>query len=180
MAITAIVLVGMRGSGKTTLGRALATRLGWPLHDSDAELAAAVGRSAGEWLSEVGEAAFRAREQAIVLDLLARPGPFVLATGGGSVAMAAVREALGREGLLTVWLQAMPEVLTARVRASPIARPPLTGLGQAKETEALAAQRAPFYAAVARLVVDTGAVSVDRAVELVVAALRLASPPLTG
>jgi len=172
--IRAIVLVGMRASGKTTLGRALAARLGWPFRDSDEVLAAAVGRPAGEWLAAVGEPAFRAREQAVVLDLLSGPGPVVIATGGGAVTSGAVRETLAADDLLTVWLQASPAVLTARLLASPIARPALSGLAPAAETAALAAQRAPYYAGPARLAIDTGEVDVDRAVELVEAALRSA------
>ena len=109
-----------------------------------------------------------------MLDLLADPGPVVIATGGGAVTSGAIRAALAAEGLLTVWLQASPAVLTARLLASPIARPALSGLAPAAETAVLATQRAPYYAAVARLAIDTGEVHVDRAVELVEAALRSA------
>jgi shikimate kinase len=180
VAIRAIVLVGMRASGKTTLGRALAARLGWPLRDSDEVLAAAVGRPAGEWLAAVGEAAFRAREQAIVLDLLSGKGPAVIATGGGAITIGAVRTALAADDLLVVWLRASTAVLTARLLASPIARPALSGLAPAAETAALAAQRAPHYAAAARLAIDTGEVDVVRAVERVAAALHAAHPRPTS
>jgi len=168
--VRAIVLVGMRGSGKTTLGRALAARLGWPFADSDEALAKAVGQPAGTWLAQVGEAAFRRREETVVLSLLKGPGPFVLATGGGAVLIPAVQKALAAPDLLTVWLQAPPALLTARVLASPLPRPALTRLDAAAETAALAAARAPLYAAAAQLVVDTGTAPVDQCVAIVAAA----------
>jgi shikimate kinase len=133
----------------------LAERLGRPFVDSDDRLAAAVGMPAGQWLAQVGEVEFRRAEAELLVDLLASRQPAVLATGGGAVTSGTVRSALAAPWLCVVWLRATVPVLAARLRASTIARPPLTGLPLADEITQVALAREPLYAGVASLQVDT-------------------------
>ncbi len=150
--IRTIALVGLRASGKSTVGRELAARLGWPFVDGDERLGAVAGRPAGHCLAEWGEAVFRDLEEAIVLAELASPGPRVLATGGGAVTRSAVRAALREATCATVWLQVAEATLVARLQADPTPRPALTAAPDvAAEVALLAARRRPLYAAVARL-----------------------------
>jgi len=156
MSCRAVVLVGLRGVGKTTVGCALAARLGWSFVDSDDRIAAEVGRPAGVWLAEVGEGEFRRREAAVVAPLLAAARQSVIATGGGAVTIAAVRNALADPALLVVWLTASDTTLLARMAAADVVRPALTAGPPAAELEALHRQRDAHYALVARFVIDTG------------------------
>lgn len=167
----AVVLVGPRGAGKTTVGRALARALGWGFCDADEALAERVGEPAGAFLQRAGEAAFRAVEAEVTTALLARADREVLALGGGAVTTPAIRRALADAGLHVVLLVAPAAVLGARLAASGILRPPLTGLAPDREIEALLAQRMPLYAAVADATVDTGARSVDEVAAALAAAL---------
>ncbi|MCA8948547.1 MAG: shikimate kinase [Planctomycetes bacterium] len=159
--MAAIVLVGLRGAGKTTIGRLAANELGFGFVDADAELAAAVGRSVGDLLAAVGEPEFRRREAGVVLPLLAAADVAVIATGGGAVTIPAVRTALAAPTLFVVWLQADVDTLAARLAAAARhggpSRPPLTSLPPAAELRALAAARAPLYRQVADDTVDTAA-----------------------
>src|SRR5919202_467224 len=88
-----IVLVGMMGAGKTTIGRRLAARLQLPFVDADHEIEQAAGKSIPEIFADHGEAYFREGERRVISRLLAG-GPFVLATGGGAFMDAATREAV--------------------------------------------------------------------------------------
>ena len=177
MTATRVVLIGLRGSGKTTVGRALAAALGWPFADADERLAAAVGRPAGDWLAEVGEATFRRREEEVLLPLLQADDRAVVATGGGAVLIASVRAALRDPRLLPVWLDAPDDVLLARVAAQQIRRPPLTGLEPAAEIAAVRRARAGLYALAARVVVDTGRGSPAAAVAAIRAVLTADPAP---
>lgn len=170
-----VVLVGLRGAGKTTIGRAVADDLGLPFCDADDALAAAVGRPAGEWLAEVGEAAFREREEAVLVPLLRAAGAAVIATGGGAITIPAVRAALAADRLFPVWLTAPTAVLVARLAAAAargVQRPALTGLDAAAECDLLRSRRDPLYAAVARLTVDTSAADPATCVAAIVRAFR--------
>lgn len=153
VAITAVALLGPRAVGKTTVGRALAARLGFAFVDADERLAAATGMAAGEFLQRHGEAAFRAREEQVTVPLLAAERT-VVALGGGAVLSAAIRAALARPGLLPVLLLADPAVLLARLEADPTPRPALTGLPAAAEVRALLTARLPLYRAAAPLELD--------------------------
>lgn len=112
-----IVLVGMMGAGKSTVGRALAAQLGRPLFDSDAMIEARAGRTVREiWVTE-GEPAYRVIETGVLLEALADPEPAVIAAAGGVVLSAANRSALAESNALVVWLLADVELLLARVRS---------------------------------------------------------------
>lgn len=163
----AIVLVGYRGCGKTTIGTALATALGWPFVDADRILERRAGRPIGRIFADDGEGAFRDREEAVLGDLLATPAPWVLATGGGAVLREANRKALVASPAAVVYLHAAPAVLAARLAADAGDRPSLTGKPVDQEVEEVLAVRDPLYRAVASRVVE-----VDRPLAEIVADLR--------
>ena len=138
-----VLLVGFMGSGKTSVGRAVARRLGWPFQDFDQVIEAEAGRSVAEIFKEDGEPAFRALEEQVARGLLTR-SRVVLASGGGWAA------APGRlvgvpPGTATFWLQvSAPEAIRrAGVRAG--TRPLLARPDAQEEAIRLIAQRAPYY-----------------------------------
>lgn len=144
-----IVLVGAPGSGKSTVGRRLAARLGLPFHDVDAVIESQVGKPVVEIFADDGEAVFRAFEESTTADLLSRPG--VLALGGGAVLSPATRNAL--RGYRVVWLQVSAPNAARRVGLNE-ARPLL--LGNVRGTLIrLLAERTPLYAEVATESVST-------------------------
>ena len=109
-----IVLVGMMGCGKTSVGKRLAARLGLPFVDADAEIEAAHKLTVAEIFAKYGEAYFRDGERRVMARLLS-DGPRVLATGGGAYVNEGTRAADPRKGL-SVWLRADFDVLMRRVR----------------------------------------------------------------
>lgn len=111
---TRLVLIGMMGAGKTSIGQALAERLGWPFTDTDDEIVACTGSSIPELFARDGEPAFRQVESEVVTRTLALPGPRVIAVGGGAVVNAANRAGL-RDRATVVWLRARVTTLAARV-----------------------------------------------------------------
>lgn len=109
-----VVLVGMMGAGKSSIGRRLAARLGIPFVDADTEIENAAGMTIAEIFAKHGEPYFRAGEARVIARLLDQ-GPQVLATGGGAV-MDAQTRALIRDKSLSVWLKADLDVLLKRTR----------------------------------------------------------------
>lgn len=147
-----LVLIGLMGAGKTTVGEICATRLGRPFVDVDDLVVATAGRTVAEIFATDGEAGFRRRERAAITDACASPEALVLATGGGAVLDADNRRALRAAGVV-VWLVAPPTVLAARV-ASDDDRPLLAGDPVTTLTR-LADARADCYEATAHVAVDT-------------------------
>lgn len=162
-----IVLVGMMGTGKTTVGAAVAARLGRPFVDTDALVEARAGRSVRAVFAEEGEAGFRDLEAEALADVLASPDPAVVATGGGAVLRADNRERL--RGAFVVWLRAAPATLVART-AGADHRPLLDG-DPAGALDRLAEARRPLYEAVADAVVDVDDLGPEAVVEAVLCAL---------
>ena len=107
-----IVLVGLMGSGKSSVGRRLASRLGIPFVDADAEIEAAAGCTIAEFFEHHGEAAFRDGERRVIARLLSDP-PQVLATGGGAFVDPTTRALVGDKAL-SVWLRAELDLLVKR------------------------------------------------------------------
>ncbi|MFW5698515.1 MAG: shikimate kinase [Planctomycetota bacterium] len=162
-----ITLIGYRACGKTYLAERLARRLGWSWADVDAAVVARAGRPIAELFREAGEEAFRALERDCLADLLARPEPTVLATGGGVVLDPANRARLARQGGLVVWLRAGPEVVRERLRGDGGVRPSLTGRGLLEEVEAVLAAREPLYAQCADVTIDAAAAVEAKLAQLV-------------
>jgi 3-dehydroquinate synthase len=138
-----IVLVGLMGAGKTSIGRRLAARLGLPFRDADMEIEAAAGSTIAEIFDRFGEPEFRAGEHRVIRRLL-HGAPAVVAFGGGAFMDPATR-ALSRKAAISVWLRAPIEVLIRRV-AGRDHRPLLSGGNHAEILNRLIAQRAPYYA----------------------------------
>ena len=151
-----LALVGYRGTGKTTVGRILAERIGWDFADADHELEQRAGRTVASIFAEDGEAAFRELEERVVADLSDRPRT-VIATGGGAILRATNRAALRSVGFVA-WLTADPETLARRLtrdQARPNPRPALTSAGTLAEIADVLAARVPLYREVSDLEVDT-------------------------
>jgi shikimate kinase len=144
-----VVLVGAPGAGKTTVGRALADRLGMPFVDVDAVIVDRVGKPIAEIFADDGEGAFRALEEQVTAELLDERG--VLALGGGAVLSPRTRAAL--RGRRVVWLRVGLAAAVKRVGMD-TARPLLLGNVRGRLL-ALLNERAPLYAEVATEVVDT-------------------------
>ena len=153
-----IFLVGLMGAGKTTVGRMLARRLKLRFYDSDQEIERRCGVKIPVIFEIEGEAGFRCREQQAIAALAALEG-IVLATGGGAVVDEDNRRCLAAGGTV-VYLNARPEDLYERVRHDRN-RPLLATADPLARLRELHAQRDPLYRAVADVVIDTGAQSVQ-------------------
>lgn len=149
-----LTLVGYRASGKSTVGRLAAARLGWPFIDADSAVEEDLGQPIRTYFAAHGEPAFRAAESATLQRLLAGNTCLVLATGGGAVLSEANRALLAARGGLVAYLHAPSEVLQARLRHNAGGRPSLTGGSVADEVPAILAVRDPLYRAVAHAVID--------------------------
>ncbi len=153
---SAIVLIGLRGSGKTTVGRAIAARLGCCFVDTDTRIAEQTGLSIAELFAAEGEPGFRRHEREVI-EQVAREAPGVISVGGGAVLDAENVKRLRATGKI-VWLTAPPQVLWERVSSdsgSVETRPALTNHSGLKELEYLADHRAACYAEAADITVDT-------------------------
>lgn len=137
-----VVLVGMMGAGKSTIGRRLAARLGVPFVDADTEIEAAAGMPIPEIFSAHGEPYFRDGEARVIARLLEH-GPSVLATGGGAFMRADTRERISLRGV-SVWLKADADVVLRRVKRR-ADRPLLQTADPAATIERLIAERSPVY-----------------------------------
>ena len=164
--MTPIVLVGLMGAGKSTIGRLVAEATGRELVDVDVAIADRTGKSVRELWEEGGEAAYRALESDEVLRALGRPD-VVLAAPGGVVLDPAVRDALG--GAFVVWLRARPPTLGSRVRTGD--HRPLLGADPTADLAAMATDRAELYASVADDVVDTDDLDAEAAAATILARL---------
>lgn len=161
-----IVLVGMMGAGKSSIGRRLATRLGVPFVDADTEIESAAGMTIPEIFAKHGEPYFRAGEARVIARILDH-GPQVLATGGGAV-MDPHTRALIRDKGVSVWLKADLDVLLKRTKRRTNERP------LAEKIKELLPQREPFYAE-ADVVVQSRDEPHDTIVDEIVAALPKAA-----
>ncbi|MEQ1688933.1 MAG: shikimate kinase [Sphingopyxis sp.] len=163
-----IVLVGMMGSGKSTIGRRLALRLGLPFCDADEEIERAAGLSITELFAKYGEPHFRDGERRVINRLLQR-GPSVLATGGGAFVQPDTRNAILQHGM-AVWLDV--PVATLVERTSRRNTRPLLLTGDPSETlSQLLEQRRPCYA-LAPIHIISDATPHSRAVDAIITALK--------
>lgn len=148
-----VVLVGMMGVGKTTIGKLLATRLFIPFYDSDDEIVHREGVSVADIFAEKGEPYFREIESRVIGNLLDQ-GRCVLSTGGGAMTIPSTAEAILKKSV-SLWLDAAPGVLARRTEGSD--RPLLKQGNPSEILRALAEKREPFYAkANMRIATDEG------------------------
>ncbi len=149
-----VVLVGLMGTGKSTVGRRIAARLDRDFIDADEALVERAGRSIAEIFAESGEEAFRALEVEMLDALLAGERSTVIASGGGVVLRSENRTRLAEPGITTVWLTAGPAFLASRVSPKPH-RPLLVSDEPTVDVlTRLHEERSPLYAEVADLTVD--------------------------
>jgi shikimate kinase len=139
-----IVLVGMMGVGKSSIGRRLAARINVPFVDADAEIEKAAGMNIADIFARHGEPYFRSGEARVIARLL-EGGPQVLATGGGATMNADTRAAIKAKGV-SIWLNAEFDVLMRRINKRKNDRPMLQTADPAATLRELLAERAPVYA----------------------------------
>ncbi len=162
-----VVLVGMMGAGKSSIGRRLALRLGIPFVDADVEIEKAAGMTINDIFAVRGEAEFRAGEARVILRLL-ESGPQVLATGGGAFTNPDTRIAIGAKGI-SIWLKAEFDVLMKRIRRRHD-RPLLKTDDPSATLRKLIEERDPVYA-LADLTVQSREVMHEKIVDEIVSAL---------
>jgi len=166
MAAHHIVLIGLMGSGKSTIGRQLAAALERPFVDTDIEIEKSQLKTIPQIFHESGEEGFRNVEEEVLVEQLNRLDDCVLATGGGIVEREVNRNRLHNHHV--VWLRAEVETLAQRVEKRPHDRP-LLGDDPRGRLFQLNASRSPLYAEVARLVVDVDGRSTESIVDSIVA-----------
>jgi shikimate kinase len=164
-----VLLVGMMGSGKTTVGNALSSRLGWPYVDNDALLERTAGAAAPDLLASQGSDALRSAESRVLTLMLGMPGPMVGGIPGGVVLDDVDRTRLAACDAHVVWLRTSVAVLARRIG---------TGAGRARlgddpagALRRLAAERNALYEQVADQVIDTDTLPAGAIAKLVVEAL---------
>jgi shikimate kinase len=169
-------LIGYRGTGKSTVARHLARRLGWDWLDADAELERRAGRTIRQIFAADGEPAFRDLETALLRELCGHR-QHVLALGGGVVLREENRQLLRAPGHFVVWLRADARTIWRRLQADPESaeRRPDLSVGGLAEIEELLERRQPWYVACADQVLETAGRTPNEVAEEI-AALAVFSP----
>jgi XRE family aerobic/anaerobic benzoate catabolism transcriptional regulator len=165
-----VSLVGLRGAGKTTIGKSLAKHLGAPLLELDGLIEKQANLSLAELFSLHGEAYYKRLAYDILLKLLAQDEPMVIATGGSVVTDPETWQLLKRR-TYTVWLKATPEDHWKRVLGQGDTRPMANRTEAMTELRSILSLRAPLYAEAA-LTVDTSTTRISEAVRMISTALR--------
>ncbi|HLY14110.1 MAG TPA: shikimate kinase [Candidatus Limnocylindrales bacterium] len=147
-----IVLVGLMGSGKSTIGRRLARRLGWPMRDSDDQLRSLTGLTARAYGQAHGTPALHQAEAEALLAALAEPGPLVIGAAASVIENSAARAALRGPGVAVVWLRGSPAVLAARFGGG--AHRPIYGPDPLAVAREQAQVREPLFASVDPITID--------------------------
>ncbi len=173
--MASIILVGYRGSGKTTVGNLLAAQLGMKFIDTDAMVAKAGGVTIRDIFACIGQPYFQELEMEALAEVLAMPD-VVIATGGGIVTRDENRQRLKRSGRPVVYLASDSELLHSRIQAdanSAANRPSLTKLADGlTEVRHVLAIRDPLYREVATIVVDVTALTPQQVVEQILRQVR--------
>ena len=165
-----IALIGLRGAGKSTLGRMLAKKIGWNFVELNKEIEAQNGLSVAEIIALYGQEGFRRMEQAALQSLLSRKELMVLATGGGIVSEPLTFDLI-LSSFYTVWLKAEPEEHMARVRRQGDLRPMADDRSAMAELRNILLSREPLYSRAAAMV-DTAGLSVDAAAARLIDTVR--------
>ncbi|MDX6266279.1 MAG: shikimate kinase [Frankiales bacterium] len=166
--ITKLLLVGMMGSGKSSVGAALSTKLGWPYLDNDVLLERTAGASARALLDNQGEVALRQAESQVLTLLLGMPGPVIGSVAAGVVLDEKDRLRLVQSPAHVVWLRASPQALVRRVNGSDR---PWLGEDPAAVLRRLGAERNGFFAEVADQVVDVDVIPVGAIAKAIIETL---------
>jgi shikimate kinase len=169
-----IALVGLPGSGKSTVGRSLARRLQMDWADTDQVIERRLGCTVRSYFDQHGEAAFRDIEESVI-DELTRCEPIVLSTGGGAVLRPANRQRLHERGTV-IYLRSLPEQLYRRLRHD-TKRPLLQVADPLQRLRDLYEEREPLYRECAHFVVDTHSVALSMLVGRVLMQLELMPSP---
>jgi XRE family aerobic/anaerobic benzoate catabolism transcriptional regulator len=171
-AFAGIALIGLRGAGKSTLGKILAKQIGWNFVELNKEIEALNGLSVAEIIALYGQEGFRRMEQTALGQLLARKELTVLATGGGIVSEPLTFDLI-LSSFYTIWLKAEPEEHMARVRGQGDLRPMADDRSAMSELRTILKSREPLYAR-ASATIDTAGLSVsDAAARLIEAVAPL-------
>ena len=160
-ALRHVVLVGLMGAGKTTVGRRLAARLGWRWLDSDVEIEAATGLTVRELRDRDGVEAMHDLEAAQLLQALAEPGRSVISAAASVVDLDPCRAAMTAPGVAVVWLRGSPDVLAGRFATGD--HRPAYGASPRVFLEQQAQRRGPLLAALHPIVIDVDEVDPDEA-----------------
>lgn len=169
-----IVLIGYRGTGKTTVAQIVALQLGREWIDADVEIELRAGKSIAAIFADDGENHFRDLETSVLAELLQKPDA-VLALGGGVIVRESNRELIRSSGSVTVWLAAPAEVLHERILAdasSKERRPALTNQSGLEEIRTLLAKREPWYRECATITIDNAQKSPGRIADEIVQYVR--------
>ena len=170
--LSTTILIGYRGTGKSTVAQLVAKRLSQPVYDSDVAVEERAGKTIKQLFEDDGEQCFRDLEVAVIEQLAARPN-VVLALGGGAVMRAENREAI--RDATVFWLKASPETIYQRISVDAKTgeqRPNLTAFGGLAEIKALLAAREPVYEACSRYIVDTEEKTADHVADEIVCLLE--------
>jgi len=165
-----IALIGLRGAGKSTLGKILAKKIGWNFVELNKEVEAQNGLSVAEIIALYGQEGFRRMEQSALNQLLARKELMVLATGGGIVSEPLTFDLI-LSSFYTIWLKAEPEEHMGRVRKQGDLRPMADDRSAMAELRNILVSREPLYARAAATV-DTAGLSVDAAAARLIDTVR--------
>ncbi len=164
-----VILIGLMGSGKSTIGKLLASRLSLSFVDLDDLIVSQAGKTIPDIFQDEGEEAFRALESRLLAEVLMRDSEQVIATGGG-VILSAENRALMKESGRVIWLDASPVVLAKRI-AGDRNRPLLDDVDPLFKMISLATQRNPLYAEVTDLRKNTEKLSTQETVDTIAAFL---------
>ena len=168
-----ILLIGMMGAGKTTIGALVADKLGRPYIDNDMQVEYLTGKTVAEIWREGGEEAFRRHESAALRAAIQAPAPSVIAVAGGAVIDPINRQHIAAAGKV-IWLRAKVETLAGHIRNDDgdDHRPLLDGpIGLESVLERLAGERRPLYTELADAIVDVDGLTLDEARDRVLSAL---------
>lgn len=157
-----VVVVGLMGSGKTSVGRRLARQLGWAWHDSDRDIQASTGLTVRELLDRDGVDAMHELEARQLLDALADPAPSVVSAAASTIEVEACRRAMAAVDVAVVWLRATPRNLARRFNAADQHRPEFGSSPEVFLTEQ-ARRRNPLFASLDPIVIDVDAISPGKA-----------------
>ncbi|AEH45778.1 Shikimate kinase [Thermodesulfatator indicus DSM 15286] len=170
-----VILIGFRATGKTSVGRELANRLGLPFLDLDEYIVEKAGKSIAEIVEEKGWPYFRELEKAALYEMSKRDN-LVLALGGGSVMHADEMDLLKANSSI-IWLKALPEAVLSRLEKDEKTcafRPSLTDKSLQEEVACILVQREPLYQRYADLIVETDHLTTEEVVEKIIEFLRRA------